>query len=399
MKIQAPNTLSSESLILATCPKGVSPWLAKEMERLGYGANELKAGVETEGTLFDCMLLNLRLSMAHRVLFRLAAFAAEEPDVLYKRARAIPWERYFSPDGYFTVSASIQTDIVNDSRYAGLLVKDAVVDRFREKTGRRPDSGGETTGASVFLFWRGTQAVIYIDTTGEPLSRRGYRKIPGKAPMQETLAAACLEASGWDGKGNVVNPMCGSGTLAIEAALRAIGRAPGLFRPYFSFMALAGFDVEGWGMLRDEARKCERAFAGKIVATDHDPRVLAGARKNAQAAGVEKLIDFSVCDYSKTHVPPGDGLVILNPEYGRRLGEEKELEPVYSGMGDFFKKQCSGYTGAVFTGNPSLAKKVGLKARRRIEFWNAKIDCRLLLYDLYAGTRRQPARKGEKEDN
>jgi putative N6-adenine-specific DNA methylase len=209
------------------------------------------------------------------------------------------------------------------------------------------------------------------------------------APMQETLAAAVIRATVWDGAGNFINPMCGSGTLAIEAALAGLNRAPGLFRSNYGFMHLKGFNKPLWGGLRAESRKgAKKALDYRIIATDISKKAVAAAMKNAETAGVGRLIEFAVCDYSETLVPDGGGVVILNPEYGERMGNLRELEGVYKGIGDFFKQKCGGYAGYIFTGNLDLAKKVGLRTKRRVEFFNAGIECRLLEYELYEGSRK-----------
>jgi putative N6-adenine-specific DNA methylase len=209
--------------------------------------------------------------------------------------------------------------------------------------------------------------------------------------MAETLAAAVILETGYDGTQPLVNPMCGSGTLAIEAALIATGRPPGLLRSNFGFKHLLGFDDAAWQAIRAEARKVRKPNSpAPIVATDIDDRAIRASEQNARTAGVDHLIAFTVCDFNDTPMPDGKGIVVLNPEYGERMGQERELETVYARIGDFFKQKCPGWTGYVFTGNPNLAKRVGLKAARRIPLFNANIECRLLKYDLYEGTRRKP---------
>jgi putative N6-adenine-specific DNA methylase len=211
--------------------------------------------------------------------------------------------------------------------------------------------------------------------------------------MQETLAAAVVLATGWHGEAPFVNPMCGSGTIAIEAALVGIGRAPGLLRQNFGFMHVKGFDAALWERLKREAGARERKRPGfVVVATDLDPKAVAAARKNASAAKVDRLIRFQPCDFAETEVPPGGGVVLLNPEYGERMGEVRRLREVYGRIGDFFKKRCLGYTGYIFTGNLGLAKQVGLRTARRIPFYNSNIECRLLEYPLYPGSRKTKER-------
>jgi putative N6-adenine-specific DNA methylase len=196
-------------------------------------------------------------------------------------------------------------------------------------------------------------------------------------------------ATGWDGNGSFINPMCGSGTLAIEAALIGLGRAPGLLRGNFGFMHLQGYDQAVWNELREKAKEGSRkSLPGRIIATDIDPGAVEAARKNATTAGVEHLIEFGVCDFAETPMPDGGGVVVMNPEYGERMGEIPRLEETYKRIGDFLKQQCRGYTGYVFTGNPGLAKKVSLKPKQTWQFFNSGIECRLLEYDLYEGSRK-----------
>ncbi len=385
---------SKKAPILVTCPKGLPEYLQAELTELGFPDGEvLDAGVQVRGTLADCMRLNLLVRTGHRVLFELKRFRAFDADELYREVRSVPWEEHMDRDGYFRVDAVIRDTTVNDSRFAGLRVKDAVADRFTERFGQRPDSGPETRGVCLFLYWRENRAALYLDTTGEPLPRRGYRKRPHKAPMQETLAAACVLAAKWPELarrgGHFIAPMCGAGTLAIEAALMALNGAPGLLRDNFAFMHLRGFDAERWDAMTAEAEDAENTdIRGRIIATDHDPEAVEAARDNARLAGVGDFIEFAVCDFTETDIPDGPGMVMLNPEYGFRLGDMKKLETVYRAIGDFFKQRCGGKTGYIFTGNAQLAKLVGLRTKSRRIFWNAKIECRLLEYELYAGSRK-----------
>jgi putative N6-adenine-specific DNA methylase len=192
------------------------------------------------------------------------------------------------------------------------------------------------------------------------------------------------------GEGNLINPMCGSGTLAIEAALIGLGRAPGLLRNNYGFMHLKGFDESSWKTLRRKIRaEAKDRLEGRIIATDISRQAVEAAKQNAMTAGVERFIELGVCDYSETPVPDGGGVVVLNPEYGERMGEIEGLKGIYRGVGDFLKKKCKGYLGYVFTGNLDLAKKVGLRTKRRIPFYNGPIECRLLEYDLYEGSRKR----------
>ena len=379
-----------KSRVLVTCAKGIAPFLSAEIASLGFPvASETVSGVETEGSLDDAMRLNLFVRTGHRVLLLLDSFAAANADELYENAGRIAWEDFIPEDGYISVTSSVENPTIRDSRFANVKCKDAIVDRMQRKYGKRPNSGPERDRTVIALYWKDDACAVYLDTSGEPLSKRGYRKIPLRAPMQETLAAAVIAATGWKGEGNVVNPMCGSGTLAIEAALIGLNWAPGLLRSNFGFMHLKGFDAPLWKDLRAEARAMARkTLEGRIIASDHNAAAVAAAEQNAMTAGVDRLIEFAVCDYRETSLPGGGGIVVLNPEYGERMGKIASLEETYKGIGDFFKQRCGGYSGYIFTGNLELAKKVGLKAKRRVPFFNGRIECRLLEYELYEGSRR-----------
>jgi len=378
------------SKIIVTCPKGIAPYLKEELEAIGFQRlTELTAGVETTGTIDDAMQINLSVRTAHRVLYLLEEFSANSPHEMYKHVSTIPWEDYLDVDGYFSVTSTVENPTIKNTQYANVKCKDAIVDRFYKRFGRRPQSGPKRNRAVVHLFWKKNGCSMYLDTSGEPLSRHGYRTIPLKAPMQETLAAATLMATRWKGTGNFINPMCGSGTLAIEAALIALKRPPGLFRNNFGFMYISSFDKFKWKDLRNTAnRQSKKTMSGTIVATDINPEAVAAATKNAESAGVDHLIDFHTCDFSETPVPEGPGIVFINPEYGERLGDMERLKDTYKEIGTFFKQQCLGYRGYIFTGNFDLAKRVGLKTKRRIPFYNSNIECRLLEYDLYEGSRK-----------
>jgi putative N6-adenine-specific DNA methylase len=384
---------SEKNTILVTCSKGIAPFLQEEITALGLPvASELTAGIETKGTLEDAMRINLTVRTGQRVLYHLRSFRARTPDDLYKEMIEIPWEEYFARDGYICVSSSVDNPYVKDTRFANLRGKDAVVDRFYKRFGSRPDSGPLKDQSVIFIYWKADRCGVYLDTSGEPLYRRGYRKIPLAAPMQETLAAAVIIASRWKSTENFINPMCGSGTLAIEAALMAAGRDPGGMRGNYGFMHLRGFDRTVWRTMKGMAEKRIKTIPGRIIATDRNPRAVEAARDNAAAAGVAHRIEFHVCDFADTPVPEGTGVVVLNPEYGERMGEVSELEDTYRRIGDYFKKRCTGYRGFIFTGNRGLAKQVGLRAKTRIPFYNSTIECRLFGYDLYDGSRKHTKR-------
>ncbi len=398
--------------IIISCAKALSRWTEQEVLSMGYKPIEVTENtVVVRGAMRDVFRLNLQLRTAHRVLVPLLRTTCRDIRDLYEAVRSIDWENLLDADGYFSVSSIAHNRTIRDTRIPSLYTKDAIVDRMRERCQQRPDSGGDNIGAAVFVYWERDEVIIYLDTSGEPLSKRGYRRIPGSAPMQETLAAACLMGMGWKGDRPFLSPMCGSGTPAIEAAMIAMNKAPGSLKGHFAFQSIKGYGriIPGekapvvaprqtagatpeqiWKEMVLEAKKEERRDnLPRIIATDISPEAVDNAQTNAITAGVAEVIEFHDCDFAETPVPevsappPGEtkGCVFFNPEYGIRLGDPEELKPIYARIGTFMNEKCRGWTGALITGNPDLAAQVNLYYRNRIPFFNGPIDCRLFIYE------------------
>ena len=409
--------------IILSCAKCLAPWVKQEVELLGYTPiDEAENIVVVKGNMRDVLKLNLRVRTAHRVLVPLLRARCRHIRELYNHISSIDWENLIDPDDYFSVSSIVHNDTIRDTRLPSLVTKDAIADRMRDRCGSRPDSGPDyDRGAAVFLHWERDCMIIYLDTSGAPLCKRGYRRIPGSAPMQETLAAACIDALHWDRKTPFISPMCGSGTPAIEAALAAINRAPGSLRSHFGFMSIKGYKlmIEGehaprtaprqrfgvtpeqiWKDMILEAQEQEKTSdLPPIIATDISPEAIENAKTNAHIAGVSKYIQFKACDFGDTPIPPAmtsepfvsfsktgkegyhaRGCVFFNPEYGIRLGDPAELAPIYERIGTFMNEKCTGYTGGVLTGSPELSKMINLFYVTRIPFYNGPIDCRLFVF-------------------
>ena len=390
--------------IILSCAKELSQWTEKEVRALGYEPVEVTENtVVVRGAMRDVMRLNLQLRTAHRVLVPLLRADCYNIRDLYELAYSIDWENLLEADGYFSVSSIVHNHTIRDTRIPSLYTKDAIADRMREKCQRRPDSGGENIGAAVFVYWERNEVIIYLDTSGEPLSKRGYRKIPGSAPMQETLAAACLMALDWKGDRPFVSPMCGSGTPAIEAAMLAMNKAPGALKSHFAFQSIKGYTrilpgekaprvaprqkagatpEQIWKEMLLDAKAAERREGiPAIIATDISPEAVGNAQINAHAAGVFDAIEFVPCDFAQTPIPDAKGTIFFNPEYGIRLGTYEELAPIYARMGEFMRAKCAGWQGSVITGSPELAKCIDLIYQKRVPFFNGPIDCRLFIYD------------------
>lgn len=381
---------NKQKKVIITCNRRLSPYLEEEVKALGFDIKRaFNTGIEVNASVNECIKLNLQLRIASQVLYELKSFRANDPNELYRELVTIPWEDLIPLDGYFTVTSNVHNETITTPLFANVKVKDAIVDRIKSKKGLRPDSGPDLHKAVIHLHWMEDRAEIFLDTTGETLAKHGYRKHPGKAPMLEALATATIMATQWDEQGPFINPMCGSGTLAIEAALYAQNRRPGLQRMNYSFMHFIGYDEEVFFNERRALKEItDKKNLPRIIASDISPEAVEIAQLNAKTAGVEHLIEFQTCDFEQTEIPelPG-GVIMFNPEYGERLGIHVKLEATYARIGDFMKQKCGGYRGYVFTGNPDLAKKIGLRASRRFEFFNGKLDCRLLQFELYAGTK------------
>ena len=374
--------------VFITCKDRSVSYLEQEVRELGFVPVEVvRTGLEVSASLEECMDLNLHLRTASHVLYEIKSFYLFNAEDIYRKFKAIPWEDYLDVDGYFSVNSVVENESVTTPLIVNVKATDAIVDRFRELTGRRPDSGSDFTGLVVQIFWKETQAIVYLNTSGETLAKHGYRKIPGKAPMMEALAAAAIFATEWNTRVPFINPMCGSGTLAIEAALIASKRFPGLYREEYAFQHILGYQADTFLAKKNKLESKVIYDPGvKIIASDISLQAISFAQENAAYAGVDHMIEFQTGDFAETEIPEKPrGVILFNPEYGERLGENDELEVTYKRMGDFMKQKCAGYRGYIFTGNMDLAKKIGLKASRRIEFWNGTIDCRLLRYDMYEG--------------
>src|SRR5687768_7888559 len=359
------NLFTTKATVIITCPKRITPYLEKEVNELGFEIEEtFVTGVRLFATINDCIKLNLNLRCASQVLYSLDQFEAENAKDIYKNLVDYPWENILPAHGYFSITSNVSNDTINNSMFASLRVKDAIVDRLRDKRGERPSTGSELKGAVIHLFWKNNDAEIFIDTSGDSLARHGYRKIPGQAPMLEALASATIYATQWDRVSPFVNPMCGSGTVAIEATMIATNRRPGLFRTNYAFMHLLGYDKNVY--LRENAlleKQIIEVPGLRIIATDHNVRASENAKKNAIAAGVDKLIQFSVCDFAATEIPQDVPCIFyINIEYGERIGEVAQLEIVYSRIGDFYETALRGLLWLCIYRQPGVSKKNRLES-------------------------------------
>ncbi|HMP71769.1 MAG TPA: class I SAM-dependent RNA methyltransferase [Kiritimatiellia bacterium] len=377
---------SPQSTLLITCAPGLEAPLTRELLALGLQAPvALEQAVAAGGDLNDVLRICLLSRIGHRVLWPMSdPRPATTPDHVYQLAADLPWEDWISPREQLTVTSNGSSSASPNLRFLSLKVKDAIVDRMRKRVRKRPESGSDRSGAVVHAHFDGHFARLYLDGAGTPLSHRGYRLIPGPSPMRETLAAGCLSLLDWTGEASLSNPMCGSGTIAIEAACISRNIAPGLLRQRFAAETWLPVSSQHMRTLRHEAKAAVRARAPvPILASDHSPQAVHAARANARRAGVENDIAWETLDFRRAAIAPESGLIFLNPEYGVRLGAEKDLDTLYREIGKDFKARGQGKAGAVFTGNLRLAKQIGLSLNRKWTLWNGDLECRLLEFLMH----------------
>ncbi len=377
--------------LFATCPKGIEDILAHELSGLGASSVKLtRAGVYFEGSMEIALAACLWSRVANRVLLPLAEFEIPDPETLYREVNTLPWEEHISPDGTIAVDASVSSSSINDSRYAALKVKDAVVDRIRDLSDRRPSVKKNRPDVRLNVHIYRDRATVSIDLSGESLHRRGYRLEKGEAPLKENLAAAILIRAGWPEVaakgGEFIDPMCGSGTLPIEAAMMAADMAPGVNREYFGFLGWKKFESSVWTKLQIDARyrmKEGLAHLPKVVGLDSDGKALRSAESNLKRCGLEGKVEFSRGRLTELKAEiKGAGLVVANPPYGERLGEVQKLGELYSQLGELLRSKFSGWKAAVFTGNPDLGKQMGIRARKSNVLYNGPMKCSLLQFDV-----------------
>jgi len=369
----------------ATCGRGIEPVLAGELRDLGAAdVTPGRGGVHFAGDRALLYSANLWLRSAIRVLWPILEVAVTTPEELYAAVRTIDWSQYMTPEHTLAVDCNVRDSHLTHSKYAALKTKDAICDQFVERVGRRPSVDVEEPMVGLNLHIYRDQAVLSLESSGESLHKRGYRPILTRAPLNEALAAALILLTGWKGETAFVDPLCGSGTLPIEATWMALRRPPGLTRRRFGFQGWMDFDIALWTRLRDEARRgVHKQLDAAIIGLDARRDAIQFSKGNARAAGVGHLTTFDVKDVHAFRPPDGPpGTLLCNPPYGERLGEEKELRGLYRTLGQVFAEHCRGWTAYVFTGNASLAREIGLTPTEQVSLFNGKIPCRLLRFDL-----------------
>jgi 23S rRNA (guanine2069-N7)-methyltransferase / 23S rRNA (guanine2445-N2)-methyltransferase len=395
----------------ATCPLGVVDLLAAELKSFGATrAREMKAGVEFDGTLETAYRACLWSRVASRILMPIAQVAAHDANAMYEGLRRVDWSQHMTPAGTLVVDFQGSSLGVKHTQFGALKTKDAIVDQFREKFGERPSVNMETPDVRINVHAHREQATVSIDLSGESLHRRGYRARGVAAPLKENLAAAILLRSGWptlaaEGA-TLVDPMCGSGTLVIEAALMACDIAPGWLRAssqvHWGMVNWRGHDAALWQRLLDEVT--QRATVGKQGRTvlrgfDQDAFAVRAALENAERAGLRGLVHFEKRALNELKRDTDEaGLLVCNPPYGERIGDQDNLKALYALLGQKLREEFSGWKAAVFTGNPPLAKDLGINAKRSHTLYNGAMECRLLRFDIDAAHFNTPESRPSAEE-
>ncbi|MEA3176311.1 MAG: rRNA (guanine2069-N7)-methyltransferase / rRNA (guanine2445-N2)-methyltransferase, partial [Gammaproteobacteria bacterium] len=384
---------------IATAPVGAASVLAEELAQ--FGATDIRErshDVKFQGSLEVGYRTCLWSRTATRVLLSLGSIDAASSKSVYDAINRIDWREHFTPGATLACDCSGGNESIRHTIYGSQLMKDAVVDKLRELTGERPDIRPERPDVLLHLHVEGPTALLSVDFSGESLHRRGYRSEGGRAPLKENVAAAVLLRAGWsqvaaDG-GTLVDPMCGSGTFLTEAALIAADAAPALEREYFGFSGWRGHDAALWQALLEEARARRAARPPRrcIIGSDIDSEAVRMSLANAQAAGVADWLHVEKRALTEVTRPPGPpGLVVANPPYGERIGAESGLQTVYSELGATLRERFQGWQAAILTGNPPLARNLGIYAKRTHRVFNGTIECRLLRFDLNEASAQRPA--------
>jgi putative N6-adenine-specific DNA methylase len=371
------------------CPRGLEALLAEELNALGARqVAQVSGGVSFSGDWTLCWRANLESRIATRVLWRVATGAYRSEDDIYQLAREFAWERCFDVEASLRIYVTAIRSPLKSLNFVTLRIKDGLCDRFRETRGRRPSIDTQSPAVRVHAFLTAETCTLYIDTSGEPLSKRGFKRAKVEAPLKENLAAGIIKLSGWQPDEALLDPMCGSGTFLIEAALMAHDIPPGGARA-FGFERLKSFEPGNWKRIRALALQRQRRNPVQLFGSDIDSRWVDAARYNLREAGLEECVQLRVGDFLALDAPAAEGVLLTNPPYGVRLGEDADLSAWYPQIGDHLKKAFAGWRCFFLTGDPDLPKHIGLKASRRTPLMNGDIECRLMEYRMVAGTNRR----------
>lgn len=367
---------------------GLEEVLAQEVKALGgTDVRPVKRAVECRGDQEFLYRANYCLRTALRILTPIRRFKARHDNTLYRQAQKIRWDHYFGLEDTFAVDATVHSPYIRHSKYAALRVKDAIVDQFRRHNDQRPDVNVLSPSLRIHLHIRNEHCTLALDSSGDALYKRGYRIDTLEAPINEALAAGLIILSGWQRDCAFIDPMCGSGTIPIEAALYAYNLPPQIVRKEFGFMKWRDFDSDLWRDVKEKALNNKTDFSFPIFGFDKDFQAIRISRHNALAAHLEGKIEFTRKIFEKLKPPVEKGLILMNPPYDQRLGED-DISTLYKGIGDQLKQTFQGYAAWIISSNFDALKKVGLRPSRKITLFNGPLECKFQKYELYQGSRK-----------
>lgn len=367
---------------------GLEEALKEEINELGYENVEiLNRAIQVSGTWEDVYRLNYRCRLAISVLVEIDSFFIRDEDDLYKKAKRIDWPSYFDKDKTFAVKGAVFSNVFRHSQYPMLLVKDAIADVFRDKEGERPNVNVKAPQVMFDVYIKEKNVVISLNTSGLPLFQRGYRQETGEAPINEVLAAGLLRLSGWDRKSTLIDPMCGAGTIAIEAALWAADIPAMIERSHYAFKNFKSYDEEAWERVQEEGNKRPIDLGFDILAYDIDGEMVQKARRNSRVAPIGNMIQFERQDALTLTAPDEKGTLIVNPPYEERMGEN--VEELYENLGNLFKHSFVGYDCWIISSNMDAFKRVGLKPSKRIKVFNGNLEASFRQYQIFEGTHKE----------
>ena len=375
--------------LLAKTLYGLEGILEKELENLGAkNIVLLKRAVQFEGDQELLYRANLELRTALRILVPFAEFQSRHPDSLYRRIGKMDWSAFMSIDDTFAIDAVVHSDLFRHSKFTALRVKDAIVDQFRKKTGRRPNVDVRNPSVRISLHISHNNCTLSLDSSGDSLHKRGYRTEALEAPINEVLAAGMILLSGWQGDSNFIDPMCGSGTILVEAAYFAYNIAPQLYRREFGFMKWKDFDKNLWKKVVEQAVAKQRPFKHQILGFDKDHRAVRLSGQTLRAARLEDKVMISRSKFQDLTPPPEAGIVMMNPPYDERLAETNIIA-LYKMIGDRLKQAFPGFEAWIISSNQDALKRVGLKPSKKLTLFNGSLECRFQKFELYKGSKKQ----------
>ena len=389
-KLKAANNSNFE--MIAKTYHGLEDVLAKELLQLGaQDIKTLRRAVKFKGDIGFMYKANLSLRTAVRIIKPIKTFKVSNETEFYDSIRAIDWSQYMTIDDKFAVDAFVNSTYFNHSLYIALKTKDAIVDQFRDNCGMRPDVDLDHPNLRINIHINEDLCTVSLDSSGKSLHKRGYRLETNEAPISEALAAGLILVSGWDKKSHFVDGMCGSGTFLVEAAMIAANIPANINRAHFAFEDWPDFDQNLWELIKESQLKKLKDCFGKIIGYDIDPQTLASAKINIQNAGLEDYIELKCENFFDTVKPEGPTHLVFNPPYGVRL--QADIPQMYQSIGDTLKKNYSGAEAWFLTSHLEGLKHVGLRASRKIEIFQAKLECRFVKYEMYMGTKKVKSTK------